>query len=119
MAKTITICKEHRDYEVPLIFTLAFQGCEVWCPYCGHAEDMFGGTEVPKTPELEKRKETYKKATEEYLHAQGLTYATLTEWQGKKIPPSELPEGEQLRMKLLRENYKLRVKAEEIVINPV
>ena len=36
------ICDRHDEYEVPLIWTFAFSGCEYWCPYCGNKGGMMG-----------------------------------------------------------------------------
>ncbi|KKK89056.1 hypothetical protein LCGC14_2736900, partial [marine sediment metagenome] len=61
------ICSEHRDYEVPLIYTYSWAYNEYWCPYCDKHEGMMGaGEEVPETDELNKRLELYKEATKEY-----------------------------------------------------
>ena len=49
------ICSNHRDYEVPLIYTFAWNYNEYWCPYCGCHEGMMGaGEEVEETEELKK-----------------------------------------------------------------
>lgn len=112
----IYICDFHkREYPTPLISTMAFRHCELWCPYCGRAMGMFdGGTAVPWTEELQKRHDVYKEKYSEFLRAKGLTYANSTEWNGELIKPDDLPEAEKARLKDIRENgWKPEVKIEE------
>jgi hypothetical protein len=112
----ITICTSHKNYKTPLIFTMAFSGAECWCPYCGMKADMFGGENVPSTPELEERKVKYKKASSEYLHAFGVMYARYTEFNGKDIRPEDLPQEEKERLQYIREGgWKYRVEIETLI----
>ena len=54
--KEIKICENHPEFEVPLIWTFAFNGAEYWCPYCGQNSGMLGaGEDVEETPELKER----------------------------------------------------------------
>lgn len=113
----IYICDFHQiEYPTPLISTMAFRHCELWCPYCGRALGLFdGGTEVPWTPALQQRHDQYEKKYSEYLHAKAVTYAGRTKWQGKMIPPEQLPESEKERLKYIRNNaWKPEIKIEDI-----
>lgn len=66
--KIITICKDHQDYQVPLIWTFIFPGHEYWCPYCDHKYGMFGDyINTPETPELIKRKAAFIELSFPYL----------------------------------------------------
>lgn len=115
--KEILICDNHiEEYPTPLIGTMAFRGCELWCPYCGEALGMFdGGTEMKSTKELESRIKKYKKRYDEYLHACAVTYASGTKWKGEIIEPINLPDEEKRRLKDIRENdWKPNIKIEEI-----
>ena len=90
--KTIKICPNHQDYEVPLIWTFAFPGAEYWCPYCGYLSGMFGaGEDVEETEELRKRLKAYEKASKKYLKANGILCCAETKYNGKWIPPKDLP----------------------------
>lgn len=112
----IRICNNHQNYPTPLIWTFAFSGAEYWCPYCGKQEGMLGAGElVENTGELKKREEAYKKLYREYCHAHGVTSASLTEWEGKDIPPSELPEEEKNRLAKIRQlSWKPNIKVEDV-----
>lgn len=114
--KEIYICDFHkREYPTPLISTMAFRHCELWCPYCGRALGLFdGGTAVPWTEELQQRHDAYEKKYSEFLHAKAVTYAGLIEWEGKMIPPNDLPQAEKDRLKHIRENaWRPEVKIEQ------
>ena len=59
--ETIKICDRH-DYQMPLIWTFAFNSTEYWCPYCGRKEGMLGaGEDVPFTWKLWNRYIKYKR----------------------------------------------------------
>lgn len=110
------ICSRHRSYEVPLIYTFAWNGYEYWCPYCGCHEGMLGaGEDVEDSKELEERKKLYEKASREYLNARSTLICSETEWKGKRIKPSELPKEEIERLKKLCETWELNKKAEELL----
>ena len=107
------ICSNHRDYEVPLIYTYAWNYNEYWCSYCGCHEGMMGaGENVEDTPELKKRGELYKKATKEYLNARCTLICSETKWKGKRIKPSELPEEEIKRLRKF--TWELNKKIEDL-----
>ena len=110
------ICSEHRDYEVPLIYTYSWAYNEYWCPYCDKHEGMLGaGEEVPETKELKDRLELFKKATAEYRHAIGVSVCSGTTWKGEMIKPEDLPDEEKLRLKKIREEgWKLNMKIENL-----
>lgn len=113
--KTILICADHEEYPVPLIGTMVFPSAEKWCPFCGETGDIFYGEMVELTHELEKRKEIYKKASEEYLDARGILSCSNLMWEGKMITPGELPEREKERCRNIANNgWKLNVKAEDL-----
>ena len=107
------ICSNHQDYQVPLIYTYAWNGYEYWCPYCGEHEGMLGaGMEVEETGELNKRLELYKEVTKEYLNARSTLICAETKWKGKRIKPSELPKEEIERLQKLCKTWKLDEKVE-------
>jgi len=110
------ICYCHRNYEVPLIYTFAWNGAEYWCPYCDKHEGMMeAGEEVPETDELNKRLELYKEATKEYIHAVGVSVCISTKWKGEQLKPDDLPDEEKIRLKKIREEgWKLNVKVEDL-----
>lgn len=113
--KTILVCADHEEYPVPLIGTMVFMGAEKWCPFCGETGDIFYGERIELTPELEKRKEIYKKASNEYLDARGTFACSSLEWEGKRISPSELPETEKERCRTIINNgWKCNIKAEDL-----
>jgi len=99
----IVICESHKNYQTPLIATMAFKYFELWCPFCGKKLGMFdGGEDVDVTPELQKRHDAYKAKYKEYLRANAVTYAHETMWQGKYISPSQLPQEEKEHLADLR-----------------
>lgn len=102
--QSITVCSNHKNYLTPLISTMAFRGAELWCPFCGQKSDFLGGEDVTFTEELQNRKLAYKAKYTDYLHAHGVTYASLTEWEGKDIEPCDLPQDEKDRLADLRKN---------------
>ncbi|KKL77834.1 hypothetical protein LCGC14_2030960 [marine sediment metagenome] len=107
------ICSKHRDYEVPLIYTYAWNYYEYWCPYCDKHEGMLGaGEDVEDTKELKEKKKIYEKATAEYRGARGTLICASTKWKGKWIKPSELPKEEIERLHKLCKTWKLNVKIE-------
>ncbi len=110
------ICFSHRNYEVPLIYTYSWAYNEYWCPYCDMHEGMMGaGVDVTKTKELEDRLKLYKKATEEYMHAVGVSACSGTTWKGEMIKPEDLPDEEKERLKKIREKgWKLNMKIEDL-----
>lgn len=109
----IKVCKDHQDYEVPLIYTFAFNNYEFWCPYCGKREGIMGaGMNVPITEELKKRKKYYEICSKLYLHAQAMKVCISTEFYGEEIRPKEIPKQEWDRLNLIISTYKLNVKAE-------
>ena len=110
------ICSEHRDYEVPLIYTFSWAYNEYWCPYCDIHEGALGaGEDVPDTKELKDRLELFKKATAEYRHAVGVAVCESTLWEGEQTKPDDLPEKEKDRLKKIREEgWKLNMKIEDL-----
>ncbi len=110
------ICSNHRDYEVPLIYTYSWNYNEFWCPYCDKHEGMLGaGEDVEETKELKNRLELYKKATEKYRTARGTLICSETQWKGKWVKPSELPKEEIERLKkIVSLGWKLNIKIEDL-----
>ena len=109
------ICSKHRDYEVPLIWTFAWNSYEYWCPYCDKHEGMMGaGEEVKETEELKKRGELYEEATKEYTDARSTLICSETMWKGKYIKPSELPKEEIERLQKLCKTWELNKKIEDL-----
>ncbi len=109
------ICSNHKDYEVPLIWTFSWAYNEYWCPYCGGHWDMFGGEKSEEIDELKKRLELYKKATEEYQDAMGIAICESTEWKGVQTKPEDLPEEEKERLSKIREKgWELNIKVEDL-----
>ena len=110
------ICFEHRDYEVPLIYTFAWNFSEYWCPYCDKHEGVLGaGGDILETKELIKRGKLFKKATEEYRDARSTLICSETMWKGKRVKPSELPKEEIERLKkIVDKGWKLNIKVEDL-----
>ena len=107
------ICSNHGDYEVPLIYTFAWNHFEYWCPYCDAHEGMLGaGEDVEDTKELEKRKQLYEKATEEFRNARSTLICSETVWKGKRIKPIELPQEEIERLRKI--TWKRNIKIEDL-----
>ena len=107
------ICSDHQDYQVPLIYTYAWNGFEYWCPFCGKHEGMLGaGKDVEDTEELKNRIELYNIATLEFLSARCTLICAETMWRGERIKPIELPEEEIARLKKLCETWELNKKVE-------
>jgi len=94
MSDEITICSKHQDYQVPLIWTFAFRGCEWWCPYCGEMGGMFGtGQKVSSTNRLLDLRSWYKKSSTAFLIAMGSRDKTsMREIDGKMFYPDEFPQ---------------------------
>ena len=110
------ICSSHRDYEVPLIFTFAWNYNEYWCPYCDKHEGAMGaGEEVEETTELKKRLKLYEEATKDYRHAMAMLVCSSTDWKGVQTKPEDLPEEEKNRLKEVRKKgWKLNIKIEDL-----
>ena len=108
------ICSDHQEYQVPLIYTFAWNYHEYWCPYCDCHEGMLGaGENVDETGELKKRLELYKEATKEYRDARGTLICSETQWKGEWIKPSELPKEEIERLqKIVKIGWKSNIKIE-------
>ncbi len=113
-SKEIRICSNHDDYQVPLIWTYAFNGCEYWCPYCGFTGGMMGSGDLfPETEELVERKNKYKELSLEYLDALSTLGCSSLEFEGKRISPNDLPEIEKDRLKNAIDSWKDNVKLTE------
>ena len=105
------ICSNHRDYQVPLIYTFAFPREEYWCPYCGLLGGFLGtGDNVEETPELVERLKIYHEKAMDFLTTQGRTYAVGTEHNGVQIHPYDLPEEVKRRDAELRESWEYGIK---------
>ncbi len=108
--KEIRICSNH-DYQVPLIWTYAFNGSEFWCPYCGFNGGMMGsGDLVPETEELIERRDKYKELSSEYLDALSTFACESLEFEGKRISPDDLPQSEKDRLNTIINGWKNDVK---------
>lgn len=60
------LCRQHREIQVPMLWTFKFDGAEYWCPYCGYNTGAFGpdADEVDTTFDLEMKKaDWFHKAT--------------------------------------------------------
>ncbi len=114
--KNISICSGHQEYQVPMIWTFAFPGAELWCPYCGHGTGSpFGDdVEVAYTDLLGDRQKAYKKFTEEFLDAVSTLSCSQTEWKGEMIAPIDLPDEEKVRLKEISENWKYKIVVEAV-----
>ncbi len=117
MVEEIRICRDH-DYEVPLIWTFAFNGAEYWCPYCGVNLGMMGaGIRVKATEELLTRLEKYEKASEEYLRAKSISVCVGMECEGKQIHPDDLPQEEKDRVEaILKAGWEYEREVENILV---
>jgi hypothetical protein len=71
--KTVQICANHPDYQVPLVWTTAFKTRyenKKWlCPYCGNLQLFPFGESVKETPELIERKKGYLEYAKDFLTA--------------------------------------------------
>lgn len=109
MTDKIIICRNHPEYQVPLIWTFAFRGAEYWCPYCGSTSGMLGaGDRVDATDELQDRLKAFEKISDEFLHATGVLICSSMEFEGRQITYEELPDNEKDRLKVVRENWKYK-----------
>ena len=81
----ITICTNHPEYKVPMIWTYAFPGAEWWCPYCGDTQGMFGGKSVEATKELKDDKKAWEKVSKPYLNAVSTFACESLIWRKKRI----------------------------------
>ena len=111
MTDTMKLCS---DDNTPLIFTMAFRGCEYWCPRCGSAGGMFGfGHSAPETPERLAERKLATKLNSKYLHAVAMIRggACITDEKNQLLTFSELPKVHQdaLTREYLegRVNYKI------------
>ncbi len=115
----IRICRDHQEYETPLLWTFAFNGAEYWCPYCGANLGMMGaGIRVKATPELLDRHEKYKQASDKYLEAKSISVCVRLEWEGKQISPDDLPQEEKDRVEsILKAGWNYETEVENIILN--
>lgn len=81
----ITICE---------ISTFAFMGAEYWCPFCGNTVGIFGGENVPLTPELKNEAKVWKAKSKLFLQAYSRKTCQSFLFKGKRITYAELPESE-------------------------
>lgn len=94
MSNMIRICNEH-DEEVPLIGTMAFNGAEFWCPYCGANFGLFGaGERVEETDELLQKEKHWLEKSRAFLSAMSRRVCVKTKFNGEWIDPADLPESE-------------------------
>ncbi len=93
---TIRVCEDHQHEKiVPLISTMAFNGAEYWCPYCGYTGGVMGaGERVEETPELTKTLREYKEKSKGFLHAKSCQVCISLLHEGERISPEDLPESE-------------------------
>jgi len=107
VSEKIKVCGGHQHRLTPLRFTFAFPGCEYWCPYCGYRAGMFGaGRNADSTLELEGVAMADEACSQEYLHAVSARSCSKLLWEGKWIPPSDLPDSEKERMRGVIANWK-------------
>lgn len=99
-------CRKHHDYIVPLIFTFAFRGYELWCPYCDNHEPMLGEFDrTESNQELIERLDLYKWMAYPYISAVGTCTCDSLEWpKGSKtiILRNDLPAEELKRCQDIR-----------------
>lgn len=119
LEKEIEVCPGHQEYITPLIWTFAFNGAEIWCPYCGQTYGGFSADDIENTRALQKRHDQYQKYTQEgddaYLHAMAVLVCSGTEWKGETIKPNELPKTEQKRLEKIRKAWSYGRKIEDIL----
>ena len=106
----IIICAEHPEYEVPLLYTIAF-GMDHWCPYCGKVYDTHDrtvqiGKEIGNSPELNKRHDDYLKFSQPYMEA----YNRINSKLKYTLLPKKKTEFEQII-----ENWKYGTKIEDLL----
>lgn len=94
--KQIRVCEDHQEEKtMPLISTMAFNGAEYWCPYCGYTGGMLGaGERVDETEELLATKAEYKEKSKDFLQAKSRQVCVSLLWEGERISPKDLPESE-------------------------
>lgn len=108
--KEIRVCGCDYEYQVPLIWTFAFNGAEYWCPYCGGNFGMMGaGEDIPITKEIFERGEKYKELSKEFLDAKSTGVCSGLVFEGKRISPDELPDKEKERVLKVITNWKYGV----------
>jgi hypothetical protein len=111
MREDTKICSKHQDYEVPLIYTFAFNGCEYWCPYCGSKGGLFGtGISVELTNELEERYNKFHNKSKKFLGAKSRQVASMVRHKEELIKASDLPEEEKKKDMEIVKNWKYHVK---------
>lgn len=94
MTDQIRICDSSHNYEIPLIFTMAFPGVEFWCPVCDCAWGMLGaGERVPATPALIERQERLVEITGPYLRARGTFTCAAMKIDGKHVNREDFPQS--------------------------
>ncbi len=100
--KEIKICRSHSDYQVPLIYTFAFNGAEYWCPYCGINEGMMGaGTNVVGTEKLMGREAIYKDHSESFIDARSALICS-----GMKLENRELKKENEDIPPILKDKFR-------------
>lgn len=112
------ICSNHSEYQVPLLSTMAFNGAEYWCPYCGASEGMFGAGETIKpTEKLLGRASIYREHSAYYLGANGRLACVAFDQNGCKIDRKDFSPAmmDEVR-KFLKENpWSYNVKASKLL----
>ena len=101
------VCEAHQDEKiVPLISTMAFNGAEYWCPYCGYTGGFLGaGERVEETPELAETLKEYKEKSREFLKAKSAQVCISLLWEGERISPDDLPESEKEKNRKVIKNW--------------
>lgn len=86
MINTCPQCNEDHATETPLISTMAFNGYEYWCPFCGYQTGMMGyKNRITLTPVLEKKLLVYKIFSNEFLSATGSQVCSAREINGIRV----------------------------------
>jgi len=89
----ILVCRDHKEYTVPLLGTYSFNYYEYWCPYCGDHQGMMGaGDRIKATESLIGRKEIYEEHSQLYLEANGLTVCSATMINEERVNQKDIPE---------------------------
>lgn len=111
------ICDNHPEYKVPLISTMAFPYCELWCPYCGLTAGMMdAGEKVEETEALIGRLSIYEEYSEFYLSAHGMLCCSSFELNGTRMKPKDMPKAMELELKeIASSGWKYEVKAMTLV----
>ena len=113
----MNICRNHPEYTTPYISTMAFNGGEYWCPYCGNVTGSFYSYDGDKTDETEVLKKRLELFEELYgpLIIKGMAFLNCSSliYGKERVKPTMLPENVQTLHEKLRECWIEGIKIEE------